>query len=53
MSKSNSINQTLLAALGAVILTVTSVGAAVGPAHAVEAAPAGHVGTPLFGQAQA
>jgi hypothetical protein len=37
MSKLNKIGQTALAALGAIILSSTAIGAAVGPAHAVQA----------------
>jgi hypothetical protein len=36
----NSIRETLVAAVAAIILTATAVGAAVGPARAVETAPA-------------
>jgi hypothetical protein len=39
MTKLNKIGQTALAALGAIILSSTAIGAAVGPAHAVETAP--------------
>jgi hypothetical protein len=53
MSTIGNINQSLLAAVGAIILTATSVGAAVGPARAVETAPAGLVAAPVSGQAQA
>jgi hypothetical protein len=38
----DKIKQGVLATIGAVILTATSVGAAVGPARAVETAPAAH-----------
>jgi hypothetical protein len=47
---STSFNQSMLAAVAAVILTVTSVGAAVGPARAVETAPAALVAAPVSGQ---
>jgi hypothetical protein len=46
-------NQSVLAVIGAIILTATSVGAAVGPARAVETGPAGLVGAPVSGQADA
>jgi hypothetical protein len=50
---SSNFNQSVLAAIGAIILTATSVGAAVGPARAVETAPSALVGAPVSGQAQA
>lgn len=50
---SSNIHQTVLAVVGAVILTATSVGAAVGPARAIETAPSALVAAPLSGQAQA
>jgi hypothetical protein len=53
MSNIGNIHRSLLAAAGALILTATSVGAAVGPARAIETAPAGLVAAPLFGQAHA
>ena len=53
LSTVTTINQSLLAAVGAIILTATSVGAAVGPARAVETAPAGLATAPVSGQAQA
>jgi hypothetical protein len=53
MSTITNISQSLLAAVGAIILTATSVGAAVGPARAVETAPSGLVAAPVSGQAQA
>jgi hypothetical protein len=40
MFNSSKIKETLVAAVAAVILTSTAVGAAVGPARAVETAPA-------------
>ena len=49
----SSINQSMLAAIGAIILTATSVGAAVGPARAVETTPVALVGAPVSGQAVA
>jgi hypothetical protein len=39
MTNNSSIGQTILAALGSVVLTVTAVGAAVGPARAIETTP--------------
>jgi len=39
MTKIETLKHSVLAALGAVILTATAVGAAVGPARAVETAP--------------
>jgi hypothetical protein len=36
----SSIKETLVAVIGAIVLTSTAVGAAVGPARAVETAPA-------------
>jgi hypothetical protein len=50
---SSNFNQSMLAALGAIILTVTSVGAAVGPARAVETAPTALVASPVSGQVDA
>lgn len=47
---STNFNQSMLAAFAAAILTVTSVGAAVGPARAVETAPSALVAAPLSGQ---
>ena len=35
----SKLGQTILATVGAVIMTVTAVGAAVGPARAIETAP--------------
>jgi len=46
-------NQSVLAAIGAIILTATSVGAAVGPARAIETAPSGLAATQVSGQADA
>ena len=45
--------QALLATLGAVVLTATAVGAAVGPARAVETAPVSLVATQVSVQAYA
>ena len=47
------IGQTLIATLGAMLLTATAVGAAVGPARAVETAPVSLVAASVSGQAQA
>ncbi len=49
---SSNFNQSMLAAIGALILTVTSVGAAVGPARAAETAPT-LVAAPVSGQVDA
>jgi hypothetical protein len=48
-----NLNQSVLAAIGAIVLTATSVGAAVGPARAVETAPTGLADAPVSGQAVA
>ena len=40
----NSFSRTALSAFGALLLTATLVGAAVGPAHMVETAPVGYAG---------
>jgi hypothetical protein len=37
MSNLSNLGQTVLAAIGAIILSSTAIGAAVGPAHAVQA----------------
>jgi hypothetical protein len=50
---STNFNQSMLAALGAAILTITSVGAAVGPAHAIETSPVALVAAPVSGQVDA
>ena len=50
---SNKLNQTVLAIVGTIVLTATSVGAAVGPARAVETAPAALAAAQVSGQAQA
>jgi hypothetical protein len=47
------LGQTILATLGATLLTVTAVGAAVGPARAIETAPISLVAAQVSGQAQA
>jgi hypothetical protein len=41
----NSFKQSAIAAVGAIILTVTAVAAAVGPARAIETAPVSYVQT--------
>jgi hypothetical protein len=50
---SSNFNQSVLAVIGAIILPATSVGAAVGPARAVETAPASLVAAPVSGQVDA
>lgn len=50
---SSNFNQSVLAAFGAALLTLTSVGAAVGPARAAETAPAALVAAPVSGQVAA
>jgi hypothetical protein len=47
------LGQTILSTLGAMLLTVTAVGAAVGPARAIETAPISLVAASVSGQAQA
>jgi hypothetical protein len=47
------LGQTILATIGAMILTATAVGAAVGPARAIETAPISLVAVSVSGQAQA
>jgi hypothetical protein len=47
------LGQTVLAMAGATLLTVTAVGAAVGPARAIETAPISLVAVPVSGQAHA
>jgi hypothetical protein len=47
------LGQTILATVGAMILTATAVGAAVGPARAIETAPISLVAASVSGQAQA
>ena len=49
----SKIAQTMTAVVGAMILTATAVGAAVGPARAVETAPISLVAAPVSGQALA
>ncbi|MBV8687232.1 MAG: hypothetical protein JOZ90_01420 [Alphaproteobacteria bacterium] len=46
------IGQSLIATLGAALLTVTAVGAAVGPARALEATPVTIAAGQVSGQAQ-
>ena len=40
MTNLSNLSQTVVAVLGAIVLTSTAVGAAVGPARAIETAPA-------------
>ena len=47
------LGQTVLATIGAMVLTATAVGAAVGPARAIETAPISLVAVSVSGQAQA
>jgi hypothetical protein len=49
----SKLGQTLVSTVAAALLTVTAVGAAVGPARAVETAPVSLVAAPVSGQAQA
>jgi hypothetical protein len=49
----SKLGQTLVSTVAAALLTVTAVGAAVGPARAVEIAPVSLVAAPVSGQAQA
>jgi hypothetical protein len=49
----SKLGQTILAMIGATIMTVTAVGAAVGPARAIETAPISLVAASVSGQAQA
>jgi hypothetical protein len=49
----SKLGQTILATVGAVVMTVTAVGAAVGPARAIETAPISLVAASVSGQAQA
>ena len=51
MSNLGKIGQALVASFGALVLTATAMGAAVGPAMAVEAAPVTLVGGMVSGQA--
>jgi hypothetical protein len=49
----SKLGQTILAMVGAAVMTVTAVGAAVGPARAIETAPISLVAAQVSGQAQA
>ena len=49
----SKLGQTILATVGAMVLTATAVGAAVGPARAIETAPISLVAAPVSGQAHA
>ena len=49
----SKIGQTMASVVGAMLLTATAVGAAVGPARAVETSPISLVAAPVSGQAQA
>jgi hypothetical protein len=49
----SKLGQTLVSTVAAVLLTVTAVGAAVGPARAIETAPVSLVAAPVSGQAYA
>jgi hypothetical protein len=49
----SKLGQTILATIGAMVLTATAVGAAVGPARAIETAPISLVAASVPGQAQA
>ncbi len=49
----SKLGQTILSTLGAMLLTVTAVGAAVGPARAIETAPISLVAAEVSGQALA
>ena len=49
----SKLGQTVLSTLGAMLLTVTAVGAAVGPARAIETAPISLVAAEVSSQAQA
>ena len=53
MTDMSKIAQGMIAGLGAVLLTATAVGAAVGPARAVETAPIALVAAQVSGQAVA
>jgi hypothetical protein len=46
----SKLTQTVVSMLAAVLLTVTAVGAAVGPARAIETAPISLVAAPVSGQ---
>lgn len=47
------LGQNVLATIGAMVLTATAVGAAVGPARAIETAPISLVAAPVSGQSLA
>jgi hypothetical protein len=47
------LGQTLVSTVAAMLLTATAVGAAVGPARAIETAPVSLVAAPVSGQTQA
>jgi hypothetical protein len=49
----SKLGQTIVSTLGAMLLTATAVGAAVGPARAIETAPISLVAAEVSGQAQA
>ncbi len=49
----SKLGQTILATVAAMVLTATAVGAAVGPARAIETAPISLVAVSVSGQAQA
>jgi hypothetical protein len=53
MTSMNRIGQSLAAAVAAMVLTATAVGAAVGPARAVETAPTSLAAAQVSGQALA
>ena len=53
MIDTGKLGQMILATVGAVVLTATAVGAAVGPARAIETAPISLVAVSVSGQAQA
>ncbi|HYE27275.1 MAG TPA: hypothetical protein VEA61_03435 [Allosphingosinicella sp.] len=48
----DKLGQMVVATVGAMVLTTTAVGAAVGPARAIETMPVGLVTVPVSGQAQ-
>jgi hypothetical protein len=49
----SKLGQTMVSMVAAALLTATAVGAAVGPARAIETAPVSLVAAPVSGQAQA
>lgn len=53
MVDTRKLKQTAISMLGAMLLTVVAVGAAVGPARAVETAPVSLVAAEISGQARA